>query len=81
MLPKPKRLGMAALLAVTRASHAGTLTIENAEIWGDALYVQLKFAPSSDVLEALDASVPLKFVLSQRISGAILVRTLPEQTK
>ena len=69
-----------ALLAITSVSQAGTLSIENAETWGDALYLQLNFAPVADVLEALDASVPLKFELSQRISSSILLRSLPEQT-
>ena len=73
-------LGALAFLTLTSASEAGTLTIENAETLGDTLYLQLDFAPNADVLEALDASVPLKFVLRQRALGSILVRYLPEQT-
>ncbi len=77
---KSLRLGALALLALTSVSQAGTLSIENAEAWGDVLYLQLNFLPDADVLEALDASVPLKFVLRQRTFGSILVRYLPEQT-
>ena len=69
-----------ALFALTSAAHAGTLSIENAETLGDTLYLRLNFAPTSDVLEALDASVPLRFVLRRRISGSILLQNLPEQT-
>ena len=68
------------LSVLASACHAGALSIENAEIWGDALYLRLNFAPDSDVLEALDASVPLKFVLRQRRAGAIMVEYLAEQT-
>ena len=75
-----KGLGLIALLALASASYAGTLSIENAETLGDTLYLRLNFAPTSDVLEALDASVPLKFVLRQRMSGSILLQNLPEQT-
>ena len=67
-------------LALTSASQAGTLSIESAETWGNALYLRLNFAPNSDVLEALDASVPLKFVLRQRRSGAILDKAFAEQS-
>ena len=69
-----------AFLAITSASHAGTLSIKNAESWGNTLYLQLNFAPNSDVLEALDASVPLKFVLRQRRSDSILVQNFPDQS-
>ena len=73
-------LGVLALLLLTSASHAGTLSIDSAETRGNTLYLRLNFAPDADVLEALDASVPLKFVLSQRASGSILVQVLPEQS-
>lgn len=66
-------------LALTSASQAGTLSIESAETWGDALNLRLNFAPNSDVLEALDASVPLKFVLRQRRAGAIMHEDLAVQ--
>ena len=69
-----------ALVVFANASHAGTLNIESAETLGNILYLRLNFAPNADVLEALEASVPLKFVLSQRASGSILVQMLPEQT-
>lgn len=75
-----KLLWACALLALTSASHAGKLNIESAETSGNTLYLRLNFAPTPDVLEALDASVPLKFVLSQRASGSILVQILPEQS-
>ena len=75
-----KAFGALALVVFTSASHAGTLSIESAETWGNTLYLRLNFAPNADVLEALDASVPLKFVLSQRTSGSILVQMLPEQS-
>jgi hypothetical protein len=75
-----KWLGLIVLLALASVSHAGTLSIENAETLGDTLYLRLNFAPTSDVLEALDASVPLKFVLRRRMSGSILMQNLPEQT-
>lgn|GEM_PF-1110196 len=75
-----RKLAALALLVLTSASQAGTLNIESAETWGDTLYLRLNFAPNSDVLEALDASVPLKFVLSQRVSGSMLAKNLAEQT-
>ena len=74
-----KAFGALALVVFTSASHAGTLSIESAETWDNTLYLRLNFAPNADVLEALDASVPLKFVLSQRTSGSILVQMLPWQ--
>lgn len=75
-----KALWVLALLVLSYASQAGTLSIKSAESWGNTLYLQLNFAPNSDVLEALDASVPLKFVLRQRRSGSILVQNFAEQT-
>ena len=75
-----KTLCILTLLVLTGASQAGTLSIKSAERWGDTLYLQLNFAPNSDVLEALDASVPLKFILRQRRSGSILVQNFAEQT-
>ena len=79
-----KLLWAFAFLVFTSASHAGTLSIESAETWDNTLYLRLNFAPNADVLEALDASVPLKFVLSQRTSGSIwqnpYQQVLPEQS-
>lgn len=67
-------------LTLAGASSAGTLRIKNAEIWGETMFLQLDFAANADVLEALDASVPLKFELRQRNTGAILVQNFAEQT-
>ncbi len=75
-----KTLGILALLTIAASSQAGSLSIKSAESWGNTLYLQLNFAPNSDVLEALDASVPLKFVLRQRRSDSILVQNFPDQS-
>jgi hypothetical protein len=61
--------GFLRLMVVSGAlaqAHAGALQITRVEARDGAWILHLDFGPNAAVLEALDASVPLKFVLTQR---------------